>query len=402
MATFHYVARDGRGEQVTGVVTADAEREVIEQLAGRHLFPVRIAERRARMAFAKPTGGKRIGPKLLTRFFNQLSDLLRAGVPILRALEVVERQSRHAGMKVIVGKVGRDVSEGSSLADAMGKHPKVFNELQLSMVRAGEKGAFLDEVLRRISVFMDHQQDLKARVVGALIYPVILVCLGTGLVTLMVVMAVPEFKPLFAQMPTLPAPTVVLLGLSDFLRDKLYFLLGGLAIAALMAWQAARTPRGQMMIDRWKLSMPLFGPVLRDLAISRFCRILGTLLANGIAILTSLRIAKDSTGNKVLAEAIDKAADNIKSGEVLADPLAESGYFPPDIIEIIAVGEESNNLEGVLTDIADTQERRTARRIELMVRMLEPAILVVMAGLTLFIVSALLLPVFNMSSIMQR
>ena len=403
MATFHYVARDRDGGRVTGVLSAEAQHEVVEQLAGRHLFPVRISQRRSRSPLGRSLGGStRIGPKQLTRLFNQMSDLLRAGVPILRALEVVERQSTHAGVADVVRRIRADVADGSSLGDAMAKHPRVFDDLHLSMVRAGEKGAFLEEVLRRITTFMDHQQELKARVVGSLAYPVFLLCFGTVAVSGLVVFAVPEFKQLFDQMPSLPAPTVALLGLSDVVRHYGYYILGGLAIVGVVLWQAARTPQGQLAVDRLKLRLPVLGPILRDLAISRFARILGTLLHNGIAILTALRIAKDSTGNKVLSEAIDRAADNVKSGEVLADPLAESGHFPPEIIEIIAIGEQSNNLEQVLVDIADTQETRTARRIELMVRMLEPVMLVVMAGLTLLVMAALLLPVFKMSSIMQR
>jgi len=397
MATFQYTARRTDGQQVTGEMTAETEQEVLHGLDDRQLLPIRVTEQRAARAFR--IGGGKVGAAAMANLYRQLSDLLRAGVPVLRALEVLERQSSNARLQVILHAIGSDVADGSTLADALRRHPDVFGELETSMVHAGERGGFLEDVLQRIATFRDRQQQIKGQVVGAMIYPVVLMVIGLSLVTGLMIFLVPKFKPLLMRrVADLPGPTTVLFGLSDFLREHGAWLGGGLVIALLLAWPALRSQRGQYLLDSLKLRLPMFGNIVRSLAICRFCRILGTLLKNGVPILASLRIAKDSAGNQLLAEAIDRAADNVQAGDRLAEPLAACGHFPADLIEMIAIGEESNNLENVLVNIAETQETQTMRKVDLMVRMLEPLMLVALAGMVLFIVIALLLPIFKMSS----
>ncbi|HLQ45097.1 MAG TPA: type II secretion system F family protein, partial [Planctomycetaceae bacterium] len=355
---------------------------------------------------AKATGVQRVGwvrrPRAgqLATFFSQLADLLRAGVPLLRSLELLERQTSHAGLKSVLRDLRDKVADGTRLAEAMRIHPEAFSELSTSMVRAGEEGSFLEDVLKQVADFTEHQQELKSRVIGAMAYPIFLLVAGVSVVWAMLVWFVPKFTPIFdrlAKLDELPLATTMLMSLSEYAGQ--YWLVSGLLIVGvtLLLRQRLRTEAGLRQWHQLLIRLPALGPVVRSLAISRFCRILGTLLKNGVPILQSLRIAKDATGNRVLTEAIGHAAENVSTGKSLASPLASSGQFPAEVVEMIAVGEEANNLEHVLINIADTMERRTQRLMDLAVRLLEPLLLIVMAGLILFVVIGLLLPVMKSS-----
>jgi general secretion pathway protein F/type IV pilus assembly protein PilC len=401
MASFEYVARKSAGDLVTGVLEAASQREVLQKLADERLFAVRIAE--AKQAPMARLSQRRVRSRHVATMYGQLSDLLRSGVPLLRSLEILERQSANPALVAMLSQLRGDVADGASLSDAMAKHPRVFNELAVSMVRAGQEGGFLEDVLRRIAEFTDHQEDLKSRVAGALAYPLFLLGVTFLVLVLMLTFFVPRFEPIFARMREqnkLPALTDWLLGTSSFIQSNFYLLLGAAVLLGAFIATFVRSDQGRMAIDRFKLWAPGLRNILRGLAIARFSRILGTMLTNGIPILTALRIAKDSTGNRILASAINKAADNVSAGASLAAPLRASGEFPVDVVEMIAVGEEANNLDSVLVNIADTTERRTTRQIDLMVRLLEPILLLVMAGITLIVIAAILLPVFKMSSLL--
>jgi general secretion pathway protein F/type IV pilus assembly protein PilC len=302
-------------------------------------------------------------------------------------------------MAAMLKEVRGRVADGTSLADAMARHPRAFNELTVSMVRAGQEGGFLEDVLKRVAAFTDHQEDLKSKVIGAMAYPVFLSIMGTAIVMGLVIFLVPRFEEMFKRQASagdLPQLTVMLLGSSRFLQSNFLWLLGA-AVALWYGWlRWTQTDAGRRTVDGWKLRIPIAGSIWRNLAIARFCRILGTLLHNGVPLLMSLRIAKDSTGNRRLTEAIERAALSVTGGLSLAQPLAASGHFPSDIVEMVAVGEESNSLETVLLNLAESTERRTTRQLELFVRMLEPIMLLIMAGITLLVVLALLLPFLNM------
>jgi general secretion pathway protein F/type IV pilus assembly protein PilC len=294
------------------------------------------------------------------------------------------------------------VADGTGLSQAMGHFPNCFDELSVSMVRAGQEGGFLEDVLRRIADFTEHQQELKAKVTGAMAYPVFLAAVGFIVLNALVIFFVPRFEPIFKKLEDkdeLPLVTEIVLGLSRLMTSiwvviPIVLVVGG--AIGLYLW--SRTENGRLVLDTVRLNIPGAGAIFRQLALSRFTRILGTMLHNGIPILNALRISKDSTGNKVLALAIAESAENIKGGASLAKPLSACPYIPKDVVEIIAVGEESNSLEKVLIDVANALERRTSRQLELFVRLLEPIMLLVMAACTLFIVSGLLLPVFKMST----
>jgi general secretion pathway protein F/type IV pilus assembly protein PilC len=397
---FTYEAMAGSGQRSQGTLTAGNEREVMAMLDARGLFPVRIS---AAGGAAPGRGGRRVKARWMVGFYAQLADLLHSGVPLLRCLEILERQKGQPALSEVLREVRARVADGTSLADAMAQHPRAFNDLATSMVRAGQEGGFLEDVLKRIADFTEHQEDLKAKVIGAMAYPVFLAGVGFLVLNALMIFFVPRFEPIFkklAEQNQLPALTSLITDVSHFMQMWQFWLVlfggGALGIFLFKRWLA--TPSGRLRVDGWRLKAPGAGKIYLNLALSRFTRILGTLLHNGIPILQALRIAKDSTGNRVLAVAIDQAAENVTAGNTLAAPLAACKYIPPDVIEMITVGEESNNLETVLVDIANSLEKRTARQLELFVKLLEPVMLLVMAAITLVVVAGLLLPVFKMGS----
>lgn len=401
MPDFTYEAMGRTGAKAAGTIAAASEREAALALDAKGLFPLSISLARNQVSGAKSGGffAKKVRGRHLATFYSQLADLLHSGVPLLRSLELLERQSTNPTLQAVLREIRGKVADGTGLAQAMAAYPKIFNELAVSMVRAGQEGGFLEDVLKRIAAFVEHQEDLKAKVIGSLAYPVFLAVAGFFVLTILVVGFIPKFEPIFARLKEkdeLPQLTMYLMSFSDFTRSPpgwvTVLVLVGLAVY-FVKWM--RGP-GRMWADKRKIRLPLFGSIFLQLALTRFTRILGTMLHNGIPILKSLNIAKDSTGNKVLSAAIEKSAENVTAGEKLADPLRKSGYFPPDVVEMIAIAEESNNLEKVLIDISDSLEKRTSRQLDLMVKLLEPIMLLVMAGVTLVVVAGLLLPVFKM------
>jgi general secretion pathway protein F/type IV pilus assembly protein PilC len=339
-----------------------------------------------------------VGGRHLAVFYAQLADLLHAGVPLLRSLELLEKQSPNRRLQGVLREVRLKVADGTGLAQAMGMFPRVFDELAVSMVRAGQEGGFLEDVLKRIAVFVEHQQDLKAKVVGSLAYPVFLAFAGFVILNVLVIFFVPQFEPMFEKLRAqgeLPRLTQALLATSHFMQSWPGILTATAVTLGLIVFYRWTRRGGRYWADGIKLRLPLFGKIFLNLALSRFTRILGTMLHNGIPILRALAIAKDSTGNRVLANAIEQSAENITAGQKLADPLRRCKYFPPDVVEMIAIAEEANSLEKVLIDISEGLERRTARTLELSVKLLEPIMLLVMAVVVLLVVAGLLMPMFN-------
>lgn len=397
MATFTYKAKTGAGQTVSGVLTAESRHAALRTLDERALFPVTVDEGGKADRLTVTGARRRVKLKALTTFYSQLSDLLRAGVPVLRSIDVLARSASNPLLAEILKEIYADVSGGQSLADAMAKHPNVFNDLAIAMVRAGEQGGFLEDVLARIAVFTERQDELRNKLIGSMIYPAVLMTAGITVVTLLMLTVVPKIRG-FLDKADKPWITDLLFATSDFLQTQGHYVLGAIAIVVFIGLPLLRSEEGQLKLDRFKLQAPVVGPVVKMVAVCRFCRILGTMLHNGVPILQSLKISKDSAGNRILAEEIDKAADNVQRGEPLAGPLGACGLFPPDIVDMIAVAEESNNLERVLVQIADSNEARTARQIDLAVRLLEPLMLLVMAAVVLAIAVALLVPILRMSA----
>ena len=351
----------------------------------------------AKVIFWRTGKARRVSMSKVGLMYEQLADLLRAGVPILRALEVLSQQSSSAALGRILREVRDDVSGGAALADAMRKHPHAFPELHAAMVRAGEKGGFLEDVLARLSEFVARQDALKNKFIGALIYPCVLLVGALGAVSFIMAYVVPKIRSVLSGQ-NLPLPTQIVFGLSDALRAHGLTLLGAIVVMVLVIGVYFRSAAGQAAWSRLQLRLFGFGKIYTMVAICRFCRVLGTMLANGIPILQSLKISKDSTGNTVLAECIDEAAESVRAGESLARPLSSSRVFPPAIVDMIAVAEESNNLDKVLVEIANTQEERTARQIDFTMRMLEPLLLMFMGVMIAFIAVAMLVPILRMAT----
>ena len=400
MPDFSYTALSGAQRQ-SGVLTANSEREALAQLDARGLLPLKIEQKKS-----ATEGGVRIKARTLASFYGQLADLLQSGVPLLRSMEILERQASNPALNAVLKDVRGKVAEGTGLSQAMGAHPKVFSELAVSMVLAGQEGGFLEDVLRRIADFTEHQEDMKSKVVGAMAYPMVLGGLGGVILIVLLVFFVPKFETIFDRLKEkgqMPALTTGLLAVSNTLINPFFFvpflLFLFIGVSAFLGWAASE--KGRFQLDKFRLAIPGAGRIFLSLALARFTRILGTMLSNGIPLLQALRIAKDSTGNRVLADAIEKSAENVKGGDSLAKPFVECSYFPRDIVEIVSIGEESNQLEKVLVDVANNLEKRTSRELDLFVRLLEPLMLMVMAGMVLLVVVGLLLPIFRMSSVIE-
>lgn len=401
MPDFAYTARNLTGQLVEGTLAAGSEREVIAQLAGRDLFPVKVTADKQALAVASGAEAIKVKPGIVAPVYSQLASLLRSGVPLLRSLQVLSEQSSNPKLKAVLDDVRSRVEEGGTLAEAMGRNPKAFDELSVSIVRAGGEGGFLEDALERVAAFTEQQGELKSRVVGALAYPMVLLTIGTLIVTGLMVFVVPNFKDMFSNLEAqgeLPWVTTALLGFSSFLQSYGIFLAIALIGVGFMLNRYFQTEEGRLMLDRIRLKVPMAGDIYLSLAVARFCRVLGTLLHGGVPIVRSLDVAADSTGNKVLVAAVRDASDNITSGQSLAEPLGASGHFPRNVVEMIAVAEQSNSLETVLTQIADTLEKQTWRKLDLTVRLLEPLLLVILAIVVLIVVMALLLPVIKMGS----
>jgi general secretion pathway protein F/type IV pilus assembly protein PilC len=385
---------------VAGVMTAADKRGVLTALAERSLCAVSVrAKTAAAFSFRRNAAVK---PRALATNLAQLADLLQNGVPLLESLGLLADQATSAGLREVLLDIRKNVGEGISLDQAFARHPQVFGELAVSMVHAGMEGAFLEDALRRTAGFLDLQEELKGRLVGAMIYPAFLAGVGTVVTVALVVFFVPKFSTLFERLERsgqgLPGATIVLLAVSDAMRHYGVLILGAVAAAVYGFRQVLGTAWGKRVLDRAKLKTPLFGKIFLGYAVSRFCRVLGTLLKNGVPLLKALNISSESAGNLVLAQAIRQSAENVSAGATLSRPLASCGLIPRPVMAIITVAEQSNNLDHVLVDVADTIDRQNSRQIDTMLRLVEPLMLMIMGGLIMFIIAALLLPVFDMSA----
>lgn len=400
MREFAYTARTIAGQDVSGSVSADSPNDVFALLRERSLFPLKVEAARVPISLSLRRG---IKTELLANTLTQLSDLLSNGVPLMRALEVLEEQSPNDRLREVLADIRSRVADGQQLDVAMSAHPHVFNDLTLSIIRAGTEGAFLEQALNQTAEFLERQEELRGRVRSAMAYPSFLAIAGAIVTLVLIVFFVPKFAELFAQLEqegTLPAPTIILLWLSDTLAH--WGVLVGLGVAALcfsvVKWM--RSAPGRIIVDRTKIRLPVFGPIFLNGAVSRFCRVLGTLLRNGVPLLKALHVSSDSAGNVILADAIRKSSENVSSGQTLSEPLSACGLIPGGVMAMISIAEESNNLENVLTNIANQLDKKISRQLDTMVRLIEPFLLLVMGGAVLFVITALLLPVFEMSTSM--
>jgi general secretion pathway protein F/type IV pilus assembly protein PilC len=400
MPDFRYTAKNADGDDVVGVIEAVDKRDAIESLGRQVLFPIVVeAVRGGQIEFKWLR--RRPSEQVVASTLSQLADLLDNGVPILMAFQVLVRQTEQPVMKDVLKDIYEKISEGESIDRAFAAHGKIFSNLTLSIIRAGTEGAFLEDALRRTAVFLEQSAETRGKVTGAMIYPTILATIGIIVVGVLLRFFVPMFQPMFDQTINsggkLPVLTIIMLTLNRFLMH--YGLVTCIAIFLLgivLQGQLATT-WGQKFLDRYKLKIPILGKVLLETSVSRFCRVLGTLLENGVPILRALDISSYSTGNLILADAIQRSVENVSAGEPLSKPLAEIGIIPPQVMAMISVAEESNTLETVLVKIADTLERQNSRRIDTLVRFIEPIMLLIMAAVIFCIILALMQPIFELN-----
>ncbi len=392
MGTYAYIARDSSGNRQSGTMAAASEQAVLAHLHGRDLAPVRVDEVRETTTFRRA-----VSTRQLATAYGQLADLLKVGMPLLKSIQLLSRSKSNPRLAAIMAEIAEEISEGARLADTMSKHPNVFPPIQVAMIRAGERGGFLEQVFERLGAFLENQAQMRARVVGNMIYPVMLLVVGAGIVVAALVFFVPKFQTFYARIE-LPLPTKILMGASAVLtRYWLGLIIGGVISALAGSW-LLRRPGVRMAFARWQLRIPGIGPLVASLAIARFTRILGTLLGNGVAMISAMQISREAIGHPVLARGIDDAVEAVRAGESLARPLGESGMFPEDVAEMIAVGESANNLAQVLIAIAETLEKRIDRMLQLFVRLMEPLMLLALAGVVLFIFIALIVPMLKLSA----
>ncbi len=363
------------------------------ELERRGLTPLEVAAIKGRPTHER----SRVNQAVLARAYSQVADLLRAGVPLLRALRLLGRGASAPGLAAVFTEVAQRVEQGDDLADAMADQPGVFRPIHVAMVRAGERGAFLETALARLAGFVQGQVELRQRVIGALIYPAVIVGAGVLILGALFVFFVPRFEERFRGIE-LSWPTLVVMGMSDLLVNNwpaLLVVLGGVCGGAVYT---LRSPVWRARAAALLARAPVVGALLRALAVARFTRVLGTLLESGVTMLQSLRIAKGAAGLPAMEEAIDAAAEAVTRGDALTAPLADSGLFGEDVIEMIEVAESANNLGAVLPSIASTLEQRVSRRLDVAVKLIEPVTILGIGVTIAFVAIGLLLPMFKLAS----
>jgi general secretion pathway protein F len=396
MPQFQYSALNEAGQQVTGALEADTEAVALRLLEERNLFPVAVQGRETASETDKRRK-RRVPTRDLGVMYGQLGDLLESGVPLLRALDSLIKSTAHGSLRDVLKQIRASVADGKSLTDAIREFPHVFPTLHTAMIQAGERAAFLEQVMHSLSGFLERLDELRSKVLGALIYPALLMALGSAVMIGALIFFVPKFEPLLGRVKK-PLPTEILFAASKTVRSYWYVLalVGAGAVGTI--WVNLKSEAARRRMEHWQLKVPVAGTALRLVAITRFCRILGTMLQNGVPLLQALKISKDATGSTLLAERIAEATEAVRDGKRLSEPLAVGGFFPEQILAMITVAEESNKLDKVLVQIADTVERRTNRQVDQAVRLIEPAILCLVAMGIGFLALGLLLPIFTMAS----
>jgi type IV pilus assembly protein PilC len=427
MPRYNYVALDTRGQEASGLVEAASTNAAITQLRQAGYFPTSVIEeaisspdgQEARQRAAKTAGitkprakkgivlfqRKKVKSKILMIFTRQLATLIDSGLPLLRSLNVLTKQERDKVLKNTINKVADAVQNGSTFSDALALHPRIFNDLYVNMVKAGEVGGVLELVLNRLSEFQEKATKIKNKIISAMVYPIIVMTMAVGILCFLLVFIVPKFEMIFHELlgnKPLPPVTQFVIGASDFMKNHGLILLGiGVAVVALYKF-IGRTRGGRLVIDSFKLRMPLFGNLNRKTAISRFARTLGTLVTSGVPILQALNITRETAGNAAIAAAISQVHDSVKEGESIVQPLEASRAFPPMVVSMIDVGEETGKLPEMLLKIADVYDDEVDNAVAALTSMLEPIMIVFLAVIVGTIVLALFTPLISIITGLQQ
>ena len=422
MPSFAYTALDARGQEVRDTMDAASEQEAIQALRQSGYYPTSVMPagkgKAAKAPKAAKTPGakkdvnisipflerKTVKPKTLMIFTRQLATLIDSGLPLLRDLTVLGKQEPDPVMRKTVGKLGDTVTGGSTFSDALSQHPRIFNKLYVNMVKAGELGGVMELVLVRLADFQEKAQKLKNKVVSAMFYPIIVLIIAVAIMAFLLVYIVPKFEQIFADMlegRPLPGLTQFVIGTSTFVKEQFLLIICVVVGAVFLYGAVGRMPKGRAIIDRLKLKMPLFGDLIRKSAISRFSRTLGTLVTSGVPILQALNITRDTAGNVSISEAIQQVHDSVKEGESIVAPLEKSGVFPPMVISMIDVGEETGQLPEMLLKVADVYDDEVDNTVAGLTSLLEPIMIVFLAVVVGTIVIALFLPLISIISGLQ-
>ena len=429
MPKYNYIALDARGNETKGSIECGSQNEAIGRVKEMQLFPTKIVEAgsedkgaakkaKAKTAAAKPkAGGKKGGmnlniripglgggvkPKVLTTFTRQLATLVDAGLPLLRGLRVLEKQERNANLKKILAELATSIEGGSTFSEALAQHPKVFNKLFVNMVKAGELGGVLEVVLKRLAEFSEKAQKIKGKVKAAMFYPTAVMIVAVGIMILLMTFVVPKFRDVFAGMNIdMPKFTLMVLWLSQTIKDNILGTMGLVAVVVVLFLLFIKTKFGCRVWDQFKLKAPPVGQVVTKVSISRFCRTLGTLVSSGVPILQALTIVKETAGNVIIAGAVAKVHESVKEGETITAPLEASRVFPPIVVSMVDVGEQTGALPEMLLKIADNYDEEVDNAVSAMTSLLEPIMIVFLAVIVGSIVIAMFLPLIAMISNMS-
>lgn len=405
MARFAYVAMNKDGKQAFGIVDAENQALAINNVRSLGLYPTKVREAskrdETRVRRAKHgSDGFYIGgvkAKQVTVMTRQLATLIDAGLPLLRSLNVLIQQIRASKLKDILRETSEDIQSGSTLSDALAKHPRAFDRLYVNMVRAGEAGGLLEVVLNRLAIFMERRQALKRRVRGAMIYPIAVIIIATGIVTFLLIRVVPVFADIFKEFgKKLPWPTQFLVDSGEFVQYRWWLLLVILNSTIITMKILSKSHQLKRVFDRIVLKIPLLGDLVIKVCVARFARTLGTLITSGVPILQALRITRDTLGNEVVQNAVQKVHDSIKEGDTMAAPLDQARVFPQMVVNMIDVGEETGSLDAMLMKVADIYDAEVEAAVDGMLALMEPAIIVCLGGVIGFIVIALYMPIFTL------
>lgn len=422
MPKFNYVAMDNKGKETKGTLEVTSQNEAISRVKEMGLFPTKIVEidklkektdKKSKPA-SKPARGKgkkgsinlsipglggKVKTKVLTTFTRQLATLVDAGLPLLRGLRVLEKQERNPTLKRIIAELALSIEGGSTFSEGLAQHPKVFNRLFVNMVKAGELGGVLEVVLARLAEFMEKAQKIKGKVKAAMFYPVAVLVVATAILGVLTVIVIPKFKEVFAGLGEgrpLPGFTLFVLGVSDMIRTHFVWTAVGVAVVVVMFLMFIKTKFGRRVFDKFKLKVPVVGPVVTKIAISRFSRTLGTLVSSGVPILQALTIVKDTAGNVIVSNAVAAVHDSVKEGETITAPLEASGVFPPMVVSMVDVGEQTGALPEMLLKIADNFDEEVDNAVAAMTSLLEPIMIVFLAVIVGSIVIAMFLPLIDL------
>ena len=399
MPVFTYSARTVGGEIQRDEVEVPTRADVVKYLRKRRLIPINVREKPKQIRLGLRRKVKTREVVVVTR---QFATMINAGLPLVQALQILARQATNPTVREAIEKVVYEVESGRTLADALKDHPKLFSQLFVNMVSAGEAGGILDTILLRLATFLEKSEALGRKVKGAMIYPGVVLSVAVAAIIILLLCVIPTFQTMFASFnQELPLPTRIVIGVSEFLQGNWLWLLIGATGGGLLVQRWISTPSGRLVFDRTMLRTPLLGSLIRKASIARFTRTLGTLLSSGVSILEGLEITARTAGNRVIHDAVMGSRAAIAGGESIAEPLRESGAFPPMVTQMINVGEETGDLDGMLNKIADFYDDEVDVAVESLLKALEPAMIVILGTIVGGMIVAMYLPIFGMVSAIQ-